>query len=200
VFVLIKKKSEEIMKTLITLLVSFISLSLAAQNVSISFAGANKNKEYEVVIDGISYYSTNTVSTNSNRTRAIDIPNLELGTHELAVYRLGNNNNSYPNGNSSNRIEGQPLYSKSFQLRQAYDMIITVKANGMVSFSEKKSQPQYSQNGVPMSSTAFNQLLLNVRNTRYQSDKINMIRNAFNTATNSFSTSQVRQLLLLVTS
>ena len=187
------------MKTLVTLLISFLSLSLVAQNVSVSFAGANKNREYQVVIDGISYYSTNSVNTNSNRTKAIDIPNLELGTHQLAVYRLGNNNNNYPNGNSNNNVEGQPLYSKAFQLRQGYDMIITVRANGMVSFSEKKSQPQYGQSRVPMSSTAFNQLLLNVRNTRYQSDKINMIRNAFNTAANSFTTSQVKQLLLLVT-
>lgn len=186
------------MKTLITLLVGFFSLSSLAQNVSIHFAGANKNREYQVVIDGTSYYSTNSINTNSNRTKTIDIPNLELGTHELAVYHLGNNNNNYPDGNNTTNVEGQPAYSKSFQLRQGYDMIITVRANGMVSFSEKRSQPQYGQNRVPMSSTAFNQLLVNVRNTRYQSDKINMIRGAFNTNANSFTTSQVRQLLLLV--
>ena len=186
------------MKTIMTFLFSFLCLSMLAQNVSVNFAGVNKNKEYQVVIDGISYYSTNSVSTNSNRTRAIDVPNLKLGTHELAVYRVRNNNNTYSNGNANNTVQGDPIYSKTFQLRDGYDMHITVRANGMVSFSEKRMQPQYGQNRAPMSSTAFNQLVLNVRNARYQSRKINMIRNAFNTAANSFTTSQVRQLLLLV--
>lgn len=185
------------MKTVITFLLSLISLSLFAQNVSITFAGANKNKQYQVVIDGISYYSTNSTNTNSNRTKAIDIPNLEIGTHELALYSMGNNN-TYSDGSTNNNTQAQPIYAKSFQLREGYDMNITVRANGMVSFSEKRSQPQYGQSRVPMSSTAFNQLLINVRNTRYQSDKISMIKTAFNTAANSFTTSQVRQLLLLV--
>ena len=78
-------------------------------------------------------------------------------------------------------------------------MNITVRANGLVSFTEKKAQNQYtSQSGNPMTATAFNQLLINVRNKRYQSDKINMIRNAFNTTSNYFTTSQVRQLISLV--
>jgi hypothetical protein len=49
-----------------------------------------------------------------------------------------------------------------------------------------------------MSATAFNQLLINLQNKRYQSDKISMIKNAFNNVSNNFTTSQVRQLLLLV--
>jgi hypothetical protein len=194
------KKEEEIMKTIITFILSFLSLSLLAQNVSINFAGANRNREYQVVIDGISYYSKNSVNINSERTKSIAIPNLETGTHELSVYNMRSNNNTYSDGNSNNGAQGQPIYSKSFQLRDGYDMTITVRPNGMVSFGEKRAQKQYSQGQLPMSSTAFNQLLLNVRNSRYQSDKLKMIRSAFNANSNSFTTSQVRQLLLLVNS
>ena len=186
------------MKTFITLLLSFLSLSLLAQNVTITFAGANKNRNYQVVIDGISYYSANHVSTGNNARKVINIPGLDAGSHTIAVYRLGNNNNTYSDG-TNNPAQGTEVYSKTFQLRDDYDMNITVRANGLVSFTEKKAQNQYtSQSGNPMTATAFNQLLINVRNKRYQSDKINMIRNAFNTTSNYFTTSQVRQLISLV--
>ena len=186
------------MKTLLMLLINFLSLSLLAQNVTLTFAGANKNMDYQVVIDGASYYSVNSVSTNFNRAKVINIPNLSLGSHELSVYRMGNNNNIYTDGSTNNSVQGQPVYSKTFELREGYDMNITVRANGLVSFSEKPAEAQYSQDGVQMSATAFNQLLINVRNKNYQSDRINMIRNAFTNPANGFTTSQVRQLLLLV--
>ena len=187
------------MKTLITLLLSFLSLSLLAQNVNITFAGTNKNKNFQVVIDGASYYSASSVSSNGRQM--ISIPNLTAGSHTLEVYNVGNNNNTYSNGSTNNPVNGEPLYEKTFQLRQGYDMNIGVRGNGAVSFTEKRAKNQYSaQTGTPMSATAFNQLLLNVRNKRYQSDKINMISTAFNTTANYFTTSQVRQLILLVNS
>ena len=166
------------MKTLLMLLINFLCLSLLAQNVTLTFVGANKNRNYQVVIDGASYYSANSVSTNSNRTKVISVPNLSLGSHELAIYRMGNNNNIYTDGNINSSVQGQPVYSKTFELREGYDMNITVRANGVVSFSEKPVEAQYAQEGVAMSTTAFNQLLTNVRSKNYQSDKINMIRNA----------------------
>jgi hypothetical protein len=190
------QKEEEIMKTLFILLSGLFSISLLAQDVNITFAGVNKNKEYQVVIDGSSYYSVNAISTNSNRAKVINIPSLSLGSHELSVYRMGNNNNTYSNGNSV--AQGRPIYNKTFQLREGYDMNITVKANGLVSFSEKPAEGRYSQNRTPMSATAFNQLLISLQNKRYQSDRIRIIRNAFNNDDNNFTTSQVRQLLLLV--
>jgi hypothetical protein len=193
-----QKKEEEIMKTLFILLSGLFSISLLAQDVNITFAGVNKNKEYQVVIDGSSYYSANAVSTRSNKTKVINIPSLSLGSHELSVYRMGNNNNIYSNDN--NPVRGRAVYSKSFQLREGYDMNITVRANGLVSFSEKPAEAQYSQDRTPMSSTAFNQLLINLQNKRYQSDRMSMIRSAFNNDENNFTISQVRQLLLLVNS
>ena len=187
------------MKTLITLLLSFLSLSLLAQNVNITFAGTNKNRNFQLVIDGASYYSASSVSSNGRQM--ISIPNLTAGSHTLEVYNVGNNNNTYSNGSTNNPVNGEPLYEKTFQLRQGYDMNIAVRGNGAVSFTEKRAKNQYrAQTGTPMSATAFNQLLLNVRNKRYQSDKINMISTAFNTTANYFTTSQVRQLILLVNS
>lgn len=201
-FVRIKEKMEgKIMKTILTLFVSFLSVTLLAQSVNISFAGANQNKNFQVVIDGVSYYSVN--SEVNNGRRVINIPSLTTGSHTLEVYSMGNNNNVvYTDGTTNSPIEGEEIYSKTFQLRTGYDMNINIRPNGMVSFTESKSltqnKVQYGSN-VPMSSTAFNQLLVNVRNKRYQSQKIAMIRSAFNTTANYFTTNQVRQLLVLVT-
>jgi hypothetical protein len=183
------------MKTLFTLLISLTTLAVTAQNVTVTFQGANRNRNYQVVVDGASYYSAN--QTNSNGRSVVTIPNLGVGAHTLAVYNA-TNNSTYSDG-SNNNATGEELYSKTFQLRQGYDMNISVRANGAVSFTERKSKNQYSaQNGTPMSTTAFSQLLTNVRNKRYQSEKINLISNAFNTSSNYFTSSQVRQLLQLV--
>ena len=185
------------MKTLIMLLLSITTIAVAAQNVTVTFQGANRNRNYQVIVDDVSYYSANNVSTNGRS--AVSIPNLGAGSHNLKVYRLNNNAGINADGTTTNTINGTEVYSKTFQLRQGYDMNITVRNNGAVSFTEKRSQNQSTVVGTtPMSSTAFNQLLINVRNKRYQSDKIAAIRSAFNTNGNYFTTSQVRQLLLLV--
>src|SRR5215216_5131558 len=102
------------MKILFTLLISFLSLSLLAQNVNISFAGANKNRNFQVVIDGTSYYSANSVNTNGRQM--LTIPNLTIGSHTLEVYNVGNNNNTYSDGNTNSSVNGEAIYEKTFQL------------------------------------------------------------------------------------
>jgi hypothetical protein len=187
------------MKTLIMLLLSITTIAVSAQNLTITFQGANRNRNYQVVVDGVSYYSANNVSTNGRSV--VTVPNLGTGSHTLQVYRINNTGGVYTDGSTNNTISGTEVYSKTFQLRQGYDMNITVRNNGAVSFTEKRSQNQSTVvNATPMSSTAFNQLLINVRNKRYQSDKIATINTAFSTTGNYFTTSQVRQLLLLVNS
>jgi len=188
-----------IMKILTTILTSFLSLYLTAQNVTLTFAGANNNRNYQVVIDGNSYYSNNTTANNGRKM--VTISNLTPGSHSLEVYEVGNNNSTYSNGAMNAPVSGESIYSKTFQTRTGYDMNIAVRPNGLVSFSEKrgKKQQQYgSQGRVPMSSTSFNQLYQNVRAKRYQSEKISLVKTAFNTTSNNFTSSQVRQLLLLV--
>jgi hypothetical protein len=117
------------------------------------------------------------------------------------VYVLGNNNTTYSDGSANSSVQGEPAYSKTFQLRQGYDMNLSVRGNGLVSFTERKSKTQYNaQTGGAMSTTAFNQLVQNVLNKRYQSDKIIAVRNAFNTTGNYFTSAQARQLLLMINS
>ena len=185
------------MKALLTIVICFLSLSLAAQNVSITFqGGTSKNKNYQVVVDGISYYSANSVSTSGRKVTTI--ANLSPGAHTLDVYDL--KSNVVANDGSGNvPTATKPVYSKRFQLRQGYDMNISIRGNGLVSFTEKRSQTQLTaQAGTPMTSTAFNQLVQNIQAQRYQSSRITAVRNAINVSGNYFTTTQVQQLLTLI--
>ena len=125
------------MKTFMIFLVSFFSLSLAAQNVTVTFQGTNKNRNYQVVIDGVSYYSANSVSTKGKQVTTVS--NLAPGAHTLEVYVLGNSSGTYSDGSTNSASSTEPAYSKNFQLRQGYDMSISVRGNGLVSFTEKRS-------------------------------------------------------------
>src|SRR5438874_1781874 len=81
-----------------------------------------------------------------------------------------NNNNVYNNNNNNNNnTTGNAIYSNTFQLRQGYDMDISIKGNGQVSFSERRVRNRnnigYNRNNrAPMSDVEFNQMLQNVRN------------------------------------
>jgi hypothetical protein len=185
------------MKAMITLFSTLFSLAVTAQTVTVTFQGAaNRNKSYQVVIDGVSYYSANSVSTNGRQVTTI--PNLSVGAHNLEVYTLSNRNTRYSDGTTT-QPSTQPVYTKTFQLRQGYDMNITVKANGQVSFTEKRVQNSYTASyRTPMSATAFNQLAQTVSGRRYQSDRITLVRNALSASANYFTTTQVRQLLTLI--
>ncbi len=191
------------MKTIVTLLCSFLSLSLLAQEVTLSFAGANKTRNFQVVIDGASYYSANAQTTNGRNV--VTISNLNVGSHSIAVYNMGNNSTANVNGSTNRPVEGEEIYSKTFQLRQGFDMNISIRPNGLVSFTEKKAVvaaavPSTSGvNGTPMSTVTFNKLLQTVKAKRYQSEKISLITTAFRTNANYFTTGQAKQLITLVT-
>jgi hypothetical protein len=187
------------MKTMMTLLISFLSLVLSAQTVTVTFQGAaNKNKTYQVLVDGVSYYSANSVSSNGRKqTRITD---LSTGAHTLEVYLVSGKSASTIDGTTT-RPSSRPVYTKTFQLREGYDMNIAVRANGQVSFTEKRMENVLSttQAGLPMSSTAFNQLVQRVQARRYQTDRITEVRTALTATANYFTTSQVRQLLQMIT-
>src|SRR5829696_3493871 len=178
------------MKTIITSLISILSLTLSAQTLTVTFQGAaNKNKSYQVVVDGVSYYSANSVSSNGRQVTTIN--NLSVGSHNLEVYTTNNRTAGYSDGSTAQPTTS-PVYTKTFQLRQDYDMNITVRGNGQVSFTEKRSPKTLTTgNGTPMTSTAFNQLVQNIKARRYQSDKISLTRTALSSAANYFTTTQV---------
>ena len=142
------------MKRMILFLFIIVTLSVSAQTVTISFQGAaNKTRNYQVVIDDLSYFSVNGINKNGRKITTID--NLSEGAHTLKLFRSGNMNSSSIDG-STVVPTTKPLYTKTFQLRDGYDMNILVKANGQVSFTEKVS-PNATSNTyrIPMGSGAY---------------------------------------------
>jgi hypothetical protein len=184
------------MKAITTLLISgFVALSgiASANTVTLIFKGITKNtNNYQVSLDGKNYYSnTNTQSGQ------VTIDNLPLGRHTLKVYKLRYNSTKY-NGRTKNTL----VYTKVFELRQGYDMSIIVQNNGKVLFSEDQGELSGSGNTSAngMSLSAFNTLVQTVANSRSQSTRANTIQNALANSDNYFTTNQVRQLIVMVTS
>jgi hypothetical protein len=188
------------MKAILTfVLASFLTISSIAQTtstVNIIFRGINKGtKNYQVMLDGNSYYSNNNSDNVANYKITLD--NLALGTHSLKLYRLKNNDPAY-----NNRTQTF-VYSKNFELRQGYDMNITILPTGRVQFSEQSSpfnNNNQSVAGAQISDYDFNELLQSVQAKRSQYLKVTTVRNAFENSANYFSTAQIRQLLSYVTS
>jgi hypothetical protein len=193
-------------KILIVLLSGILTLSVTAQTINITFNGTNANRNYQVLLDGTSYYSNSVVDPNANVNvrKEVTLSNQQVGSHTIAVYRLRNNSGTYNNGTNTN-TNGRAIYTKTFQLRQGYDMNIAINGNGQVTFSERRIRNRgnrgYNQQTVtPMADVTFNQLLQNVRSRWTQSSKITAERDAFNNTANYFSSEQVRQLLQLISS
>ena len=186
----------KIMKTIFTILLSgFFVISVfsqSPQSVNITFDGINNNTNiYQVILDGNSFFS----NKNYNSSNKVVINNLETGKHTIKVYRLRNN----PKYKSASKKVFQ--YSKTFDLREGYDMDITINANGRVQFSENStSSKEQSDVKTPMVVYEFNKLLQSVQNKWSQALKGETESEAFNNPNNYFSTSQVRQLLTLITS
>jgi hypothetical protein len=196
------------MKKFLLLMISgIITLASIAQTLTLTFNGTNRNRNYQVVIDGASYYSntaTDPTNTNASVKKDITLSNQSVGSHTIEVYRVRNNNAN--NTGTTSNINGNAIYTNTFQLRQGYDMNVAISGNGQVTFSEKRVRTRgnnrgYGQQSIaPMTDESFNQLAQTVRNKWGQAGKITLEQSAFNNSANYFTTAQVRQLLLLVTS
>lgn len=175
----------------------FLAVAGIAQStstVNIIFRGITKTtNNFEVRIDDKRYFSNTSPYNAPNYKIAID--NILTGTRALKLYRLRSNNVS-ANANSQNTL----VYSKNFILREGYDMNITVRANGAVQFSETLSEVTQQVSTGPMSRDAFNTLKQSVNSQWSQALKAEKIRDAFVNTNNRFTSAQVRQLLVLVTS
>ncbi len=194
-------------KTLIAVLCGFLAISATAQTITLTFNGANSNINYQVLLDGKSYYSNSTTypRTSTTARKEVALTNQRLGNHKIVVYRLRTNSGTYRNGINT-RTYGNPIYSKTFELREGYDMNIRINGNGRVSFSESdiedlSDQDNNGQNNIMvMSDVRFEQLLQSVRSKYLQSSKVTVERNAFLNRSNYFTTEQVSQLLSLISS
>ncbi len=190
------KTMKSICIIVICCLPALAGIAQSTQSVNLIFDGiSNTTKNYKVIVDGKSYFSNRRYSINDDQNIA-DINNLKRGRHALKVYRLGNNNPRY-NTSSKKTL----VYSKSFDLRDGYDMDITVNAAGRVQFSENSSNGETEINDKsPMTTDAFDQLLQSVKGKWSQALKGETESEAFNSPDNYFTTSQIRQLLLLINS
>jgi hypothetical protein len=179
------------MKSITILIASiFLSLTMVAQTITLQFRGTNKTRNYQVVVDGDSYYSnTNKVKPGNAVQKSITINDVDTGSHTLEVYRAGNIANR-----NNGTISGTPVFTTNFRVREGYNMIIGVRANGRVTFAEQKMS---TSNGDAYQNN-YDQLYSTINSYSAQSDRINSLRAAFNSPNNYFTSSQVRQLLSLI--
>ena len=183
------------MKTLLLLFSgSLFFVSVLGQNVILRFETAS-NKNYEVKIDGRSYYSnTLTTETSNNRQKSITLTDLKPGNHIIDVY--GIDAGTQVESNNS----GTAIYSNTFQLRDGYDMAIAIRRNDQVTFTEKiNSNKKASRGQEAMSETEFIKLLASMRAKWSQSARLTTAKSAVNTKANYFTTEQVGQLITLIT-
>jgi hypothetical protein len=185
------------MKTFLSFItVICLSFPLAAQTVTIRFTGTNKNRNFQAVLDGTSYYSNSTATAAGKK---VTISSLQPGNHTLVIYNI--NNNRYNSGVTGANTSGKAVYTKRFTTRTGYDMNIAIRGNGQVTFTEKRnSDPINPTTVTPMSATTFNNLFNKVRSSWSQSTRISSVRSAFISTTNYFTSDQVGKLLTLITS
>ncbi|MEJ6981534.1 DUF4476 domain-containing protein [Pedobacter sp. P351] len=188
------------MKILVALIISsFLTLSGIAQTtakITLIFKSINKNtSNFQVMIDQTSYYSN--TNTKNLKTYKVDIDDVPVGTHTLKLYRLKSNN---PVNNG--KLQNIPVYSKTFELREGFDMNITILVNGRVQFTEQAVPATSSPTNVrtPMTSNKFNLLVENIKAKWSQSLKGETIRDAIIATNSYFSTAQIKALLGLITS
>ena len=183
------------MKNLASILVALLMyVPLTAQVVTLRFEGANTSqRNYIADVDGKKYYSANADLTTNATAKQIVISNLAFGTHKLTIYESSDN--------STVVNQTDPLYTNTFQLRSGYDMVIAVRKNGQVAFSEKKMDQNTSATTyAAMADTEFDKLVKSVNAKWSQTSKYDAIKAAFANKSYYFTTEQVGQLLLLITS
>jgi hypothetical protein len=165
------------------------ALTTFAQNntVTINYKGQNR----QVWVDGTAYdpntannqYDAINTSTAGGNNNTIVITNLATGRHTLEIRK---NNNNRKNS------------ATAFNLRKNYDMLISVANDGSVQLKETKRTNTGTSVRTPMSNASFNLILQDVRQRAGTNAKINVLNAAFANANNYFTSSQVRQLISLV--
>jgi len=182
------------------LLMILVYVPVSAQKITLRFEGSanatnNAVRNYLVDLDGRKYYSTDANLAVNGGARTVDINDAGLGSHKVIVYELADNSTNTTN-------TSDPMYSKDFQVRSGYDMVIGIRKNGQVSFSEKRTSGSTAaaSSNTPMTQTAFDKQLQTVKAKWSQTSKYNAIKAAIANKSNYFTTEQVGQLLLLLTS
>jgi hypothetical protein len=181
----------------ILLLSCMFSAAVMSQSVTIQFNGTTTTRNFELVLDGTSYYSNNANTNGTVAAKTLVLDQLALGTHTIKIYRT--------RANASTTRSGNAVYTKEFTLRDGYDMMIGVNGNGQITFTEKKIRNRTAgtrgnRNMTPMTDATFNQLVQTVNSRSYQSSKLTTVRDAFNNRADYFTTLQARQLIGMISS
>ena len=188
------------MKSLFIYVLSCLTaISVFAQSsVSTVTLNVTGNRNREVLVDQRSYPINNT-SVNSTTVAGVNsivIPNLQPGQHVLQVVRINRNNTTDGNNNNNNRT--------TFNLRNGYDMLITVNNDGSVQMKETRVRGRgngyANQYRTPLPDANYKTLLQKVQIQKGASKRMNVVNSAFVTTNNYFTTYQVRQLIQLVNS
>jgi hypothetical protein len=170
----------------IFLIIFLTALSIdAQQNTSVVTITVNGNKNVQISVDTKEYNSNGSNAAGNKTTVALN--NVNIGQHTLLVTRTDQNTNR------------PDKISTTFNLRRGYDMLIKLNGNGSLELIETK-KTGLSDNQVSISDADYNKLLMNVRSQRSTNGRRSLIANAFENASNYFTTSQVVQLLQLVNS
>ena len=174
-----------------------------AQTVTLRYEGANNQnasnaRNFAVDIDGRTYYSANAEPVGNSAATQMVIGEPGLGTHEIVVYRINTNSNV-------SNTKGESVYNNTFRVRNGYDMIISIRRNGQVTFTEKKmaSTPSTGASAAgktAMSATAFTKLHESTKAKWSQSSRYTAVKSAFTNKSNYFTTDQAGELLMLITS
>ena len=170
------------------LLAALISGPLVSQTITLRFDGSS-NRDYEVRIDGKSYFSSSITPQRNTNQRVIVLDNILPGMHNLEVY-----------ASTETADNSSALYSNNFQLRDGYDMFIGIRRNGQVTFTEKRMDAASGTTLAEMPDTEFDKLILSVKNKWSQSARVTALKSAISTKANYFTTEQVGQMLALLSS
>ena len=189
------------MKKLSLILVTLFSyVVVTAQSVTIRFDGANNPnaanvRHFAVDIDGKTYYSTNAEPVGATPNSQVIINDLGPGSHKLAVYRINNNSNV-------SNTRGAAIYNNNFQVRPDYDMLIAIRRNGQVTFTERRINENETNTSetVAMSSANFDKLLQSVKAKWSQTSRYTSVKTAISNKANYFTTEQLGELLMTITS
>jgi hypothetical protein len=176
----------------LTMACSAMAISVWGQNVVLQFAGASKNQNYQVVMDGIAYTSSD--PSYGSTSESIDFGTLSAGTHTLALYPA-----------EVTITTNNAIYTKSFQLRQGYDMTIQLRSNGKLRYVEKRNGNSASSTGAyhamgAMNAESFNKLAQSIRSKWTQTSRSSAVSDAITSNTHYFTTEQIAQLLTYISS
>ena len=177
------------------------TVAALAQTLTLRFDGANNpnaanTRNFAVDIDGRTYYSVNADKMERGTATQMEIGQPGIGTHQIVVYRI-NTNSTVAN------TKGNAVYNNTFRVREGYDMIISVRRNGQVAFTERKianTSGTTTSEKQAMSDAAFDKLHAATKAKWSQTSRYTSLKTTFNTKANNFTTEQAGELLMLITS